>query len=423
MGSLGKLAYPRRVRYRFGKGLGYVAQAKAYRAHCQRVGLFRSLREKIAENPNVARLIGGPVVSVSCCRRIMRTLEYWHMPFTEVAGCVEAYRRQSGFSDGMVHVDGWGWWGYDAMHPDPLPPNMDCGGAAGLSELARRCKAAGYLFGLHDQYIDFYYHAPSFKEALSIVTEDGEPVRINRWNGGPCGHLCYNHISRFLRRNLYEGIRKTYPHNNNSPSIWAICRPTAYYVDCMCRTVECWSPDHPMTRSQARHLQQQVFRTVSGGAEGEGIVLSVEHIRDYGVPSVAFSYAMTTMATDVVTTTGEHDTRPIGVQAPLWELVFHDAVSLFCWRPGVEGLLYGQSPSIHLEGGPIPKAVLAGQKTLAAFHKDVALAEMTDHRLLKADGSVQSCTYDGGLTVEADMTKGVYSVSDGRARTRGRRKF
>ena len=422
-GSLGKLAYPRRVRYRFGKGLDYVAQAKLFRAHCQRIGQFRSLRDKIAENPNVARLVGTPVVSFSACSRVERTLSYHCNRFTDLAKWLEAYRRQSGFADGMVHLDGWGWWGYDAMHPDPLPPNMDAGGVAGLAELARRVKAAGYLFGLHDQYIDFYFHAPSYDESLSIVTEDGRPVRINRWNGGPCGHLCYTRIPHFVRRNFYEGVRKLYPHNHNSPSIWEICRPTASYMDCFCRTVECWSKDHPFTRTQARELQREIFQIVRGGKDGEGIVLSCEHIRDYGVSLVDFSYAMTNFVCDVITTTGQHATRPVGLQAPLWELVFHDAVSLFCWRPGVEGLLYGQSPLVHLEGKPVPRSDIARQRVLAAFHRDVALAELTGHKFLSSDGTVQSCTYGSGLTIEADLAKNTYRINDGRSRTPGLRRL
>jgi hypothetical protein len=36
---------------------------------------------------------------------------------------------------------------------------------------------------------------------------------------------------------------------------------------------------------------------------------------------------------------------------------------------------------------------------LAGLHQDVALLEMTDRKFMSDDGSVQSCTYAGGLTV------------------------
>ena len=89
-------------------------------------------------------------------------------------------------------------------------PTARRGGVGGLSDMARRVKDLGYLFGLHDQYIDYYFHAPSYNEANSIVMDNGKPVRINSWCGGPCGHLCYTHIpARSCRRNYYEGIRRS----------------------------------------------------------------------------------------------------------------------------------------------------------------------------------------------------------------------
>ncbi len=268
LGSLGALRYPRRVRYHFADGLTYVRQAKLYREYCKKIGLFRSLEDKAAENPNVAKLHAAPLVSVLASIRREKTFTYESNDFSELARWVEEFRKQTRITNALVHVDGWGYWGYDSMHPDVLPPNPDCGGIDGLADLARRVKGLGYLFALHDQYIDMYAHAPSYDERLSIVTEDGRGVRVNRWAGGLCSHMCYSQIPRFLKRNLLEGVRRVYPMYHNSPGIWDICAPTAYYLDCFCRTVECWSKEHPATRSQMREYQRECFRMVRGGRDG-----------------------------------------------------------------------------------------------------------------------------------------------------------
>jgi len=424
LGSLGKLRYTRRARYHFAKGMGYVAQAKHFREYCKKIGLFRSLADKAAENPNVRRLIGAPIICVPICNRRERTMEYTATKFTDAAGYVEKFRKASGIKNAVVHVDGWGYWGYDAMHPDTIPPNLECGGVAGLSEMAARVKKAGYLFGLHDQYIDFYVHAPSFDERLSIVVEDGRPVRVNRWCGGLCGHLCYTQIPRFVRRNYYEGVRRSYPIYHNSPSIWQMAAPTASYLDCFCRGgVECWSKEHPMTRGEGRRLHNEAFQIVRNGADGQMVVLSVEHPRDYSIPYLDFGWGIGHLTADVPTTTGEYQTAAVGHPAPLWHLVFHDALCLPSGGRLVESLLYGQAPYFWLRGRPVPPREIARKKVLLKLHQDVAFAEMTGHEILNADGTAQRCTFAGGIEVEVNKKTGSYRIRGGRAETNGTRKI
>lgn len=425
IGSLGELRYLRRIRYHFAADFGYVRQAKHYRAWCQKAGLFRSLVDKARENPNVARMIGAPILCIGAGARREKTMRYEFTKFSDLAKRVEDFRKSTGIKSGLVHTDGWGYWGYDSMHPDVIPPNSDCGGSAGLSELARRVKALGYLFALHDQYIDFYAHAPSFDEALSIRLENGRPVRVNMWCGGLCGHLCYTHIMPYLKRNLYEGVRNVYPIYHNSPSIWSMAKPTAYYLDCFCRTVECWSAEHPMTRTEARRLQNEFFKLTREGQDGEGIVLSVEHPCDFAVPYLDFGWSLGHFSADVILVGGDSEFRSIGIPVPLWHLAFHDALC----QPSPDGdnlleaLLYAQAPYFWVRGQKIPAKEVAQKKVLLALHEDAAFAEMTDHEILTPDGAVQRCVYGGGLAVEVDKKKGTYSISAGKAKTKGTKRL
>jgi len=424
LGSLGELRYARRARYTFAKDFGYVAQAKHFRAHCRRAGLFRSLAEKAEANPNVDMLRGGAIICTGSAFRRERNFEYGFTTFADQAAAIERFRRRTGVSKAIVHVDGWGYWGYDAMHPDVLPPNADCGGVAGLSDLARRVKKLGYLFGLHDQYIDYYAHAPSFDEGKSIVLPDGRPVRVNRWCGGLCGHLCYHFIPDFVRRNFHEGVRRVYPMYHNSPPIREICRPTAYYIDCFLRTVECRSEAHPMTRTEARERMGEACRIVRDGAEGEPVVMSVEHPRDFGVPYLDFGWSLGHLSADVPNTEGVYETRVVGLPVPLWHLAFHDAVAVPSPRGDlIEALLYAQAPYFWPGRKALPAGGLAARKVLLALHADAGFAEMTGFELLASDGSAARSTFDGGLTVEVERPARRYRISDGGAKTRGWRKL
>jgi hypothetical protein len=423
LGSLGELRYARVARFRFAKGLDYVQQARHYRRYVQQIGWWRSMRDKIAENPNVGRLAGAPIVCIGINSRRERTMTYSLTTFADAGSQVEEFRRATGIANALVHVDGWGFWGYDAMHPDVLPPNREAGGVKGLSEMARRIKDLGYLFGLHDQYIDYYFHAPSFNEDNSIVLENGRPVRINNWCGGPCGHLCYTKIPPFVQRNYYEGIRRAYPINHNSPSIWQICKPTASYLDCFCRGgVECFSTDHPMTRTENRQITNEIFQIVRNGRDGQMVVLSCEHPRGYSVPYLDFGWGIGHFAADVPNLQGTMETMSIGVPVPLWHLVYHDALCLPNGGDPLEALLYAQAPYFfigHDRADWQDPAAVARKKILLSLHQDAAFADLSDHKILDDAGQVQKCTFDSGLEVEVNKRDNTYRISDGRAATKG----
>jgi hypothetical protein len=423
LGSLGELRYTRVARYRFAKGLDYVKQARHYREYMKQIGWWRSLQDKVAENPNVKKLIGAPIVNIDINSRRERTMQYSLRKFADAAAMVENFRKTTGIANAVVHVDGWGFWGYDAMHPDVLPPNREAGGVGGLSDMAKRVKDLGYLFGLHDQYIDYYFHAPSYDEANSIVLDNGKPVRINNWCGGPCGHLCYTQIPPYVQRNYYEGVRRNYPLNHNSPSIWEICKPTASYLDCFCRGgVECFSKDHPMTRTENRQVTNEIFRIVRNGKDGQMVALSCEHPRGYSVPWLDFGWGIGHFSADVPNMQGTMETKSIGIPVPLWHLVYHDALCLPSGGDLLEALLYAQAPYFFLsrEGSDgQDAAAVVRKKVLLSLHEDAAFADMCDHKILDEAGLVQRCVYDSGLEVEVNKSDGTYRINTGRAATKG----
>jgi len=55
----GEVGYARKLRYVFFAEGGHVAIAKRYREHARQTGLFKTLAEKRAENPNVDLLVGA----------------------------------------------------------------------------------------------------------------------------------------------------------------------------------------------------------------------------------------------------------------------------------------------------------------------------------------------------------------------------
>ncbi|MFH1377914.1 MAG: DUF5696 domain-containing protein [Planctomycetota bacterium] len=424
--SLGSLSYARRVRYTFAKGLVYQKQALIYRDYAKRNGFYASLREKLSRNPNIGKLLGGCVLNCFGAMRNFRNFTYRFVPFNTSAQRVEAFRKLTGIENAVVHLDGWGKYGYDNLHPDYLPPNGDCGGARGLKNFSERTKALGYLFGLHDQYIDNYMDSPSFMDENFQHREDGRPVKVNNWWGGMAFHNCYTASLRFVKRNIFEGVKDLYLYHK-SPSVMDICDPTAYYLDCFTRTVECFHPAHPQTRKQNRETQREILRTVQTGNFGQThpIVLQCEHVRDFAIPEVDFSYGLGAFVADVEVVGGGSETQSIGINVPLWHLAFHDAVVLPHSNDQESNILYGCPPWFSLNEETWETDVrksLPMKKLVMKLHSEIGLEPMTGHQLLESDGSVEKTEF-GGVSVLLNRKEKTVRIEGGKADTGGEIKY
>lgn len=197
--SLGRFAYPRRARLCFLDQGNYVDLAKRYRRHAIATGRFVSLREKIARNPAVARLIGAPVAHTSILYHIQPESSYYHkndpaknhqlVTFDARAKDLEALAAL-GITNAYVHLDGWGLRGYDNLHPDVLPPCPEAGGWEGMKRFGEACDRLGFLFAIHDQYRDYYLDARSYQERHTLIEENGSRPSGSTWFGGRQSILC-----------------------------------------------------------------------------------------------------------------------------------------------------------------------------------------------------------------------------------------
>jgi hypothetical protein len=406
------LRYTRRVRYTFQKGLNYVRQAKLYRAHMQREGYWLSLEEKVRQNPNVARMRGAAVVTSLTAIRRVRTMGYEMNTFADQMQWALNLKKRSGLKNAIVHVDGWGRFGYDSVHPETLPPNVEAGGAKALREFREKVRGAGWLFGLHDQYIDIYQDAPSYDPARFMIRENGRPNQVNMWAGGLCAHLCFSESLKFLRRNFVDGVKDQYMYHN-SPPIYQICEPDAYYLDCLCRIHECFSGNHPLTRSEVVQYTNEMLRTVRN--EGKRVVLSCEHPKFYSVPDLDFGWGISNMKADVQLAGGGSATESVGVPVPLWHLVFHDAL----WLPQygenyLSQMLYMEAPYLqNTKEGPGDRE-LAMKLRVCKLNEVAGFDEMTDFSF-ENDGAVQSSEFSSGVRVQVNRAEKTFRIQGPRA--------
>ncbi len=403
--SMGSVRYPRRIRYAFQGPCSYVALAKRYRAYMKETGQLRTLAEKEAANPAVGRLKGTAIVHSHILYHVQPDSHYYSkdnlaanhdlVRFDKRAEQLRVLRKHYGKGNLYLHLDGWGVRGYDNLHPDYLPPNEEAGGWEGMRALEKTCRENGIVFGLHDQYRDFYMDAPSFDKKLCLTNRDGSIPDSAFWYGGRQSVLCAKPAADFIRRN-YAELEKNG------------VRPEGTYLDVfsIVELEECWNPDHPMTRKECMEARLAGLRET----RSRGIITSSEEGLDWAIPALDLMHHEPY---------SEEKTGHSGIPAPLYQLVWHDCVAV-PWglgkgstgRPNDLGLLHcllnGGVPYLGITANTDE---IARVKVAASLHKRVGWLEMVDHQFLDKDYRRQQSRFADGTVVEVDFEKDTYTIA------------
>ena len=401
MHSLGKLAYPRRARLCFFDHGNYVDLAKRYRRHVIETGHLVSLKEKIARNPLVGRLIGAPVIHTSILYHIQPASSYYDktdpaknhqiVSFADRAAQLKAV-AEKGIQRAYVHLDGWGYRGYDNLHPDILPPCLEAGGWQGMQRFADVCDSLGYIFAVHDQYRDYYHDAASYDPRHTIITEKGDRPFGHTWYGGEQSILCSQLAPGYVARNHHEILAHGVKLRGAYLDVFAVVPPD-----------ECYNPEHPVTRQACLEYRAHSFNIV----RAYGGVISSEEPADWTVPYLDLVHHGP-FALDPNPGKGP----AMGIPVPLFSLVYHDAIIL-PWSRGkgewgipetdlgyLHGLANAGMPYMSLNPD---ETELQQVRTMCALHERIGLSEMIKHEFLDANYRRQRTTFADGTTVTIDL--------------------
>ena len=409
--QLGKFGYPRRVRYCFRAAGGHVAMAKRYRAYAKSKGLFKTLAEKAEARPAIDKLVGA--ANIWC---------WW--------GDESANLRIVGdmVASGMDHL----LWSSDST-----PAFLD----------AMRTNA-NVIAGRYDIYQDIM--DPKHRDELphwhgGWVTE-AFPHDIN-WAGpspeqwrhgwpvdaksGPridCAVLCDRQALPYAHKRISEEL--------------ATKRYQARFIDTTTASPwrECWNPAHPMTRTDSRVWKMKLLALVS---DGFGLVCGCETGHDASVPFCDYFEGMLSLGPYRVDEAGRGmwkivDDPPERVwkyqlgeryRLPLWELVYHECtIAQWYWgdynnkipaawaKRDLFNALYGTPPMYMFkahEWGKWKDRVVASYKVAEPVSRMTGYSEMTDHRFLTADRSVQRTRFANGVTVTVNFGAKPFALPEG----------
>ena len=298
----------------------YVTIAKAYRRIAAERGWLVTWKDKLRDHPERAWLFGAVDFRVGTLRRRMNpesTQEesvQVEETFSEAAQIAEHLKNDLQLDKVLFLVSGWIRRGYDNQHPDILPAAPECGGNAGLSDMARRVMRLGYILSLHDNYQDIYRDSPSWNEDVIMKEPDGSLAKGGVWMGGQAYFICAQKGLDLAKR------------PQNLPAVKALTEANSYFIDTTFAAPlrECFDPKHPLTRQDDMKWKQALSdyaRDVFGvfGSE-DGNEWAIPH-SDYfeGLIGVWGRYFYDP----------DFATKFAGTEIPLFELVYRDSIAMY----------------------------------------------------------------------------------------------
>ena len=401
----GQFGYPRRLRYTFFDQGGHVAIAKRYRAHAQKIGLFKTLEEKRRVNTNVDLLIGAVNVW------------NWDSPPVELAKEMQAA--------GIERI----LWS-----------------RGGSAEQLRALNDLKVLTSRYDIYQDVM--APSNFPSLGgthgdwttaawpkdiVRRDDGDWLRgwgiqgrQGEWHY--CGVTCDKRAPDYARERIPAELA-TRPYR---------CR----FIDTTTAAPwhECYHPDHPMTRTESREWKMKLLDYVSADMK---LVTGCETGHDAAVPFLHYFEGMLSLGPYRVPDAGRNMQRILAevpdqvakfqlgetYRLPLWELVYHECVvAQWYWgdynnklpslwnKRDLFNVLYA-TPPMFLFNRQFWKENQArfvkSYRNTCPYVRAVGYVEMTDHRFLTPDRTVQQTTFANGGTITVNFGSKPYTPTGG----------
>ena len=414
--SLGSYEKERSLRYIIGAEGDYNTIAKAYRSYLKERGLFKSLKEKAIALPDIYKLARSAFVHTGIKTKVCEDSSFYdpndpgkNDHLTTFKDKLKEIKQiaKTGIKDVYIHLDGWGV-AYDNAHPDPFPIAMDAGGERGFKALVDGIHDLGYLFGIHDQYRDFYFHSKSYDASLAVESADGSHFAHNRWAGGWQNYLCASFAKDFVKRNF------TRLHD------LGIKLDCAYLDVFTCNEMdECFNEDHPMTRLECKNYREDTFKYLID----KQIIPSSEEVNEWAMNTLVFChYAPYEFMM-------HEDGRFIGKAIPLFNLVYHDAV-LIPWMMDkrdddymLYALLNGGLPYLrrdsaypNIDGSfeghkfTLNEALKRSKEVLKLADK-VIFDEMIAHHFLNDACRKQETIFDNGIKVTIDLDRNTYNIT------------
>ncbi|MDG3003543.1 glycoside hydrolase [Paludisphaera mucosa] len=397
----------RRLRYVAIDDGGYVAMAKRYREYAKSIGLLKTLAEKRAANPNIDKLVGA--VNVWCWDR---------HPASIVREMKDA---------GIDRI----LWS-NAAAPDQLKQMNEMGVLTSRYDIYQDVMDPATFPKL--QYTHSDWPTKAWPADLMIDAR-GDWIRgweIEGKDGGmyPCGVTCDRQAPAYAIERIGKELAN-HPYGSR-------------FIDTTTAAPwrECYSTQHPATRSESRKFKVDLLDVVHGRFN---LVTGSETGHDAAVPFVDYFEGMLSLGPYRVDDAGRNmiqvvekvppqiEKFQVGAyyRLPLWELVYHDCVvAQWYWgdynnklpavwdRRDLFNALYGTPPMFMFTAESWRQdrdRFVKSYQTAARVARDAGYSEMVGHEWLSKDHSVQRTRFANGESVLVNFGDRPHRTPEGAA--------
>jgi hypothetical protein len=401
----GQFGYARRLRYVFFDHGGHVAMAKRYRAYAQKIGLFKTLAQKRAENPNVDLLVG--TVNVWC----------WDADAVSIVKELQ--------SAGIERI----LWS-NAQSPENLRALNDLGVLTSRYDIYQDVMDPANFPKLawrHGDWVTDAWPADIIRKASGDWMRGwGVEGKQGEWFN--CGVLCDERALGYAAKRIPADLA-THPYR---------CR----FIDTTTAAPwqECYNTNHPMTRTDSKGWKMKLLAYVSWECR---LVAGSETGHDAAVPFVDYFEGMMSLGPYRVPDAGRDMARiwtnapervvkfQLGQQyrLPLWELVYHECVvAQWYWgdynnklpmlwdKRDLFNVLYATPPMFMFDRGlwqANQERFVRSYQNVSPLVRRVGYSEMTDHRFLTPERNVQQTAFANGVKVTVNFGPKAFQLSDG----------
>jgi hypothetical protein len=207
---------------------------------------------------------------------------------------------------------------------------------------------------------------------------------------------------------------------------------------------ECYDPAHPVTRTEDMQYRFKLLALM----RDYGLIAGTEYFGSWAVPAAHYGESPMTFLrffTNTMTMRDQLTPVPIVVppeyrevalnekiRVPLWQLVFHEAAIItgrWDWTANrfVDKQDWDKEMLIFLVHGTMPTMLtdranfeankdrfIKNYQMVCKWNELTGYEEMTDHRWLAGEGTVQQVTYESGRKVVVNFGTSSYRLSDGK---------
>mgnify|MGYP001130666267 CR=1 FL=1 len=256
-----QFGYARSMIYDFLPNGDYNTIAKYYKKIAVEQGLAKTLRAKIAENPNVERLFGSTIINLMGAYPWYIDYPAYRYTWNDVKKFIDDLRNFSHMQRALLCL----WIGYQQYPPDSYPFHPAQGTIEELQSLVQYGLERGFMICFYHGYPALLDHDPNIDISHSHQGANGKIAA--RW-----GRHCSNFFLEHARKNLPLSLRDS--------------QQVADYTDILTSggLGECYGKGHEHTREEDRRNRIETLRFINS----QGVFTGSEHPKGWAAAECAY---------------------------------------------------------------------------------------------------------------------------------------